>query len=77
MFFDNVETWAKLVKGRLGDRKVVFEVGVGRVHVWQWLETMMDESAKKAYLGGDLGDATGFEETARVGRAIVERVKGL
>ena len=54
---------------------MVFEVGVGAVHVWQWLETMMDGPMKKAFLGTEVGDGRGFAVTARVGSAIARKVK--
>ena len=75
IFVDNVETWKEMLKESLGDRRVVLEVGVGRVHVWQWLETLMNESMKKAFLERKIGDVRGFEATVSVGRAIVARVK--
>ena len=76
ILFDNVKTWVGRLRGDLGDRRVVFDVGVRKVHVWQWLETMMDEPMKKAFLAREMGDGRGFEATANVGRAILARVKG-
>lgn len=75
MFFDSVQSWAGMLKGRLGEQRVVFEVGFGKVHVWQWLETMMNGPIKKAFLATDVGDGRGFEATASVGSAIARKVK--
>ena len=76
ILFDSVKTWVGRLRDNLGDRRVVFDVGVRKVHVWQWLETMMDEPTKKAFLAREMGDGRGFEATANVGRAILARVKG-
>lgn len=75
ILFDSVKPWVGMLHERLGDRRVKFEVGVGKVHVWQWMETMLDQPMKKAFLGRETGDGRGFEATASVGRAIVDRVK--
>ena len=75
VLIDNVKLWVGILKERLGGERVTLEVGAQKVHVWQWLETMTDEPMKKAFLAGYVGDETGFEATANVGRAIVERVK--
>lgn len=39
IFLDNVKSWVDIVDQKLADGKVVLEVGPGRTHVWQWLET--------------------------------------
>ena len=70
IFFDNVKTWVGMLEDRLGQDRVTFAVGYDKVHVWQWLETIMDEGMKKDFLGRDMGDGRGFEATAAVGRAI-------
>ena len=75
VLIDNVKLWVGILKERLGDGRVTLEVGARKVHVWQWLETMTDERMKKAFLAGNVGDGRGFEATASVGRAVVERVK--
>ncbi len=75
VLIDNVKLWVGILKKRLGDERVTLEVGAWKVHVWHWLETMTDEPRKKAFLAGYVGDETGFEATADVGRAILERVK--
>ena len=75
ILFDNIKTWVGMLEGSLGNQRVVLEVGHGKVHVWQWLETIMNESMRKAFLAGEVGDGNGFEATARVGRAIVAQSK--
>jgi len=75
IFFDDIETWVRPVRERLGEQKVRFDVGFGKLHVWQWLETMMDESMKKLFLGNAIGDRRGFDATANIGRAIVAQMK--
>ena len=75
MFFDSVQSWAEMLKARLGDQRVVLEVGFGKVHAWQWLETMMNQPMKKAFLGKDIGDGRGFEAAASVGSAIARKLK--
>ena len=76
IFFDNVKTWVEKVNNAFEDRRVIFEVGVGKVHDWQWLETIMDEQMKKAFLGRTLGDGGGFEATASIGKTIVRNISG-
>ena len=75
VLIDNVKLWVGILKERLGEERVSLEVGARKVHVWQWFETMIDEPMKKAFLAGNVGDERGFEATASVGRAILERVK--
>lgn len=75
ILIDHIKTWVGLLEGRLGKGRVAFEVGAGKVHVWQWLETVMDEGMKKEFRGRDLGDERGFEAAAEVGRAIAGLVR--
>ena len=74
IFFDNVKTWVGMIGDRLGHKRVIFAVGSEKVHVWQWLETIMDQGIKKDFLVRDVGDARGFEATAAVGKAIVRQM---
>ncbi|KAL8915921.1 MAG: hypothetical protein Q9172_006564 [Xanthocarpia lactea] len=73
IFIDNIKSWTKLIKSQ--KERVILEVGVRKVHVWQWLETVMDYDMKKKFLSRDLGDKRGFEATADVGKAIAGRVR--
>ena len=75
LFLDSVKTWVEMLEDRLGQGRVTFAAGVGKVHVWQWLETIMDEGMKKDFLGGEMGDGRGFEATAAVGRAMARQVR--
>lgn len=75
VFFDSIKLWVGILHERLGYRRVSFEVGVGKVHVWQWMETMINQPMKKEFLRREMGDGSGFEVTVNVGRAFVERVK--
>ena len=76
ILLDNIRTWVKILKRDLGDEKVVLEIGHGKVHVWQWLETMTNERMRKAFLcKGEVGDEKGFDATANVGRAIAARIQ--
>ena len=75
ILLDNIKIWVRILDRELGDGKVTLEVGHGRVHVWQWLETITDERMRKAFLrDGEIGDGKGFDATADVGRAIAARV---
>lgn len=47
------------------------KLGVGKVPVWQWMETMLDDPMKKLFLDRKIGDRRDFEATANLGRAIV------
>ncbi|KAI4263241.1 MAG: hypothetical protein L6R42_001608 [Xanthoria sp. 1 TBL-2021] len=75
MFFDNVKTWVGMLEDRLSQERVTLAVGPKKVHVWQWLETIMDEGMKKDFLGRDVGDGKGFEATAAAGRVIARQVR--
>lgn len=75
IFLDSVKLWVAMLKRLLGEPRVVLELGVGKAHVWQWLETMLDEPMKKLFLGREVGDGRDFEATASLGRAIVARVE--
>lgn len=76
ILLDNIKTWVRILEQELGNGKVTLEVGYGKVHVWQWLETMTDERMRKAFLSaGEIGDGKGFDATADVGRAIVARAQ--
>ena len=76
ILLDNITTWVSILERDLGDEKVALEIGHGKVHVWQWLETMTDERMRKAFLcEGEIGDGRGFDATADVGRAIAARVQ--
>lgn len=75
IFFDSVKTWVGMLEDRLGQERVTFVAGFEKVHVWQWLETVIDERMKKDFLGGDIGDERGFEATADVGRGIARQVR--
>ena len=76
ILLDDIKTWVRTVQRELGDGNVLFEVGHGKVHVWQWLETMTDEKMRKAFLReGEIGDGKGFDATADVGRVIAARVQ--
>lgn len=75
IFFDNVKTWVGMLEDRLRQERVTFAAGPEKVHVWQWLETIIDEGMKKDFLGRDMGDGRGFEATAAAGRAIARQVR--
>ena len=72
IFFDNVQAWVGLIGNELGHGRVALDPGPGKVHVWQWLETIVDEEMKKDFLQGSVGDRNGFAATASVGRAIAD-----
>lgn len=69
IFFDGVKLWVGILHERFGYRRVGFEVGIGKVHVWQWIETMIDQAMKKAFLRREMGDGRGFEVTANGGKS--------
>ena len=75
ILLDNIKVWVDKIEEKLGKQRVTLDVGAGKVHVWQWLETMTDETMRKAFLAGDFGDGIGFEEAARVGSEIAARVR--
>ena len=76
IFFDNVRTWIGVLRNELGHERVAFDAGPGKVHVWQWLETMMDEAMKKDFLSRSVDDGKGgFEATAAAGRAIADLLR--
>lgn len=75
IFFDSVKLWVGISEDRLRQGRVTFAAGVGKVHVWQWLETIMDEGMKRDFLEGEMGDGRGFEATAAVGRAMARQVR--
>ena len=76
ILLDNINIWVRILERELGDGRVILEIGHGKVHVWQWLETMTDERMRKAFLtDGEVGDGKGFGATADVGRAIAARVQ--
>ena len=75
IFFDDIDLWANIAKTSLGAANVEFEVGFGKVHDWQWLETIMDEPLKKRFLENELGDGKEFESITKIGNAIVRRTK--
>ena len=75
ILLDNIKDWVRALNEKFEDGRVILEIGVGKVHVWQWLETMTDESMREAFLAGEIGDENGFEATDNVGRAIAARVK--
>lgn len=66
----------KFLKNNLEQARVTFEAGSNKVHVWQWLETIMDEDMKKDFLGKSVDDGMRFEAIAAVGRAIVHMLRG-
>ena len=74
ILIDNVKTWVGNLEDRLGPGRVIFEPGQGKIHVWQWLETVIDQGMKKEFLGREIGDGRGFEAIAAVGRAIARQV---
>ncbi len=71
IFFDDVAVWVQKLKGSLKQGRVTFEAGVGKVHDWQWLETM-DEGLKRDYLRqqAGIGRTEGFESIDAVTMAI-------
>ena len=75
ILLDNIKTWLRILERELGDGRVTLEVGQGKVHVWQWLETMTDERMRKVFLASEIGNRNGFDATADVGRAIAARVQ--
>ncbi|KAL8993470.1 MAG: hypothetical protein Q9188_007323, partial [Gyalolechia gomerana] len=75
ILLDEITEWAKMLQGRLKGDFVTLEVGAGKEHVWQWLETLTDEGLKKTFLGGTLGDERFFEATATIGKAILDRMR--
>ena len=75
IFFDSVKTWVGILEDRLRQGRVTFAVGLEKVHVWQWLETMIDEGMKKDFLAANIGDEREFEATAAVGKAIARQVR--
>ena len=72
LFFDGVKTWVDILGERLGQERVTFVAGAEKVHVWQWLQTIIDERMKKEVLEREMGDRKGFGATAAVGRAIAK-----
>ncbi|CAF9922172.1 MAG: hypothetical protein HETSPECPRED_004984 [Heterodermia speciosa] len=72
LFFDGVKTWVDILEDRLGQERVTFVAGAEKVHVWQWLQTIIDERMKKEVLEREMGDRKGFGATAAVGRAIAK-----
>lgn len=74
IFFDGIRGWVETVREKLGHGRVVLNVGVEKEHAWQFLETMLDAGTKK-YLESNVGDEGGFEETAKIGEMIVERMR--
>lgn len=75
VFFDAIKTWVTTVQEKLRKDCVVFHVGVHREHVWQYLETMVGAGKKKVFLEGKIGDGKGFEEAAKIGKSIIERMQ--
>lgn len=75
IFFDAIKTWIATVQKELPEESVTFEVGSGKEHDWQFLETMTDESQKKTFLEGKVGDGKAFEGAAKIGRMIVEKIR--
>ena len=75
IFLDSIKLWVGMLKRLLGGHRVDLELGVGKVHVWQWLETMLDEPMKKSFLGREIGDERDFEATTSSGKAIIARVE--
>ena len=66
-----------MLKERFEARRVVLEKVTGKVRVWQWLETIMDQSMREAFLLGAIGDGNGFEATENVERTIAARVRDI
>ncbi|KAL9023314.1 MAG: hypothetical protein Q9196_007280 [Gyalolechia fulgens] len=76
IFLDYITEWARTVQDIVGGDCVTLEVGVGKEHVWQWLETLIDEGLKKSFLKGKLGDERIFEATSAIGKAVLDRMPG-
>ncbi|KAL8653475.1 MAG: hypothetical protein Q9210_002081 [Variospora velana] len=75
IFFDSIKTWIATVQKELPEERVTLDVGAGREHDWQFAETMVDKSQKKTFLEGKVGDGKAFEEAAKIGRMIVEKIR--
>ncbi|KAI4168845.1 MAG: hypothetical protein LQ348_007419, partial [Seirophora lacunosa] len=75
IFFDDVKTWTTTVQKELQEDRVTFEIGMGKEHVWQYLETMMDAGQRKKFLQGKMGDGGAFGEAAKIGEMIAERMR--
>lgn len=71
IFFDDITGWVQELKGGLGQGRVSLDTGVGKVHDWQWLETM-DEGLKRNYLKKQAGTGRmeGFESIEAIAMAI-------
>ncbi|KAL9098228.1 MAG: hypothetical protein Q9163_006078 [Psora crenata] len=65
LFDDNVR-WTDGLKETLGGERVSFDQGKGKIHVWQWLETM-DEGEVERWLKGKLGEQGGLKAAEKVG----------
>ncbi|KAL8792339.1 MAG: hypothetical protein Q9195_005042 [Heterodermia aff. obscurata] len=75
IFFDSVKTWVGILEDQLGQERVTFATGPEKVHVWQWLETIMNEKMKRGFLEREVGDERGFEATAAAGKAIARQAR--
>ena len=64
-----------MLRDKFGCRNIEAQATDGKVHVWQWLETMMDEPMKKSFLESKVGDTKGFEATIDIGKVIVKQMK--
>ncbi|KAL8940724.1 MAG: hypothetical protein Q9211_002133 [Gyalolechia sp. 1 TL-2023] len=76
IFLDHITQWVKTVQEIVGGDCVTLEVGLGKEHVWQWMETLIDEGLKKSFLNGKLGDERIFEATSAIGKAVLDRMRG-
>ncbi|KAL8808030.1 MAG: hypothetical protein Q9182_000308 [Xanthomendoza sp. 2 TL-2023] len=77
IFADAITQWVESVKkSKKSTTNIEFQLGPGREHDWQWVETQLNETAKKKFLNGQVGDGIlEFGETAKIGEYIVQKLR--
>lgn len=77
IFRDDIIQWVGAVRKAGGNSiKIDLELGSGKEHDWQWIETILNETARKDFLNGKVGDASPeFEDAAKIGRMIFQKIR--
>lgn len=70
VMLDSILSWVDTIQVARGQEGVVVHIGEGKMHVWQWLETILDEDETKKFLDGRVEDNGVFDEVDRIGQVL-------